>query len=122
MSEESSPSRTAAPSTSDTRGSGRRLVPRYPFIAEAELLDVSSGSRIKARTSEISLRGCYIDILNIFPDGSLVQLKIIKDNGVFETKGKVIYTHPGLGMGVFFFETPRGQLHLLEEWIAEAAN
>ncbi len=66
----------------------RRAVKRCPFVASAEVIELGSGTKLSARTSEIGLGGCYIDALNPFPDGTLVSLRILRDQGVFEAKGK----------------------------------
>src|SRR3989442_3664568 len=85
----------------------RRGVPRYRFMARAMVTELSSGTRLPARTSELGLNGCYIDTLELFPVGTLVQLRILKDNGVVQTSGKVLHCHPGIGIGNFFvYSTP----------------
>src|SRR2546422_9130392 len=82
----------------------RRSVPGYRFMARAMFTELSSGTRLAARTSELGLNGCYIDTLELFPIGTLVHLRILKDNGVFGTSGKVLYCHPGIGMGIVFVD------------------
>lgn len=96
-----------------------RAVRRCAFVASAEVTEVSSGTQLSARTSELGLGGCYIDALNPFPEGTLVQLRILRDQGVFETKAKVVYCHPNAGMGLAFAEITPDQRSLLETWLAE---
>ncbi len=36
----------------------RRFANRYPFAAEAEILDLKSGTRLSGVTSDLSLGGC----------------------------------------------------------------
>src|SRR5712692_6308714 len=43
----------------------RRGVPRYRFMARAVVTELSSGTRLPARTSELGLNGCYIDTLEL---------------------------------------------------------
>jgi PilZ domain len=97
----------------------KRSVRRCPFVASAEVTDVSTGTKLSARTSELGIGGCYIETLNPFPDGELVHLRILKDNGVFETKAKVVYCHKNCGMGLAFRDTNAKQRLLLEDWLAE---
>src|SRR5437870_11994251 len=78
----------------------RRGVPRYRFMARAIVTELSSGTRLPARTSELGLNGCYIDTLELFPVRTLVHLRILKDNGVFETSGRVLYAIRGLAWGL----------------------
>jgi hypothetical protein len=97
----------------------RRSVRRCAFVASAEVTEMCSGARLSARTSEVGLGGCYIDALNPFPEGTLVQLRIVRDQGVFETRAKVVYCDPRFGMGLAFAGTTPEQQSILEGWLAE---
>ena len=50
----------------------RRRGPRYPFIASAELIEQKADVRIASRVSEVSQNGCYLDMMNPFPQGTMV--------------------------------------------------
>src|SRR5580693_5931324 len=97
----------------------RRSVRRCPFVASAEVTELNSGTLLSGRTSELGLGGCYIDSLNPFPEGTHVGLRILRDQGVFETKAKVAYCDPRFGMGLAFTEMAPDQRSLLEAWLAE---
>ncbi|MFZ0038614.1 MAG: PilZ domain-containing protein [Candidatus Acidiferrales bacterium] len=97
----------------------RRRSPRYPIIAEARVTDLKTETEFKSRVSELSLEGCYLDFLNPLPEGSDLHLRISKDSGVFETDARVVYNHPGMGLGILFVKTPDAQRKILERWIAE---
>lgn len=99
--------------------SKKRAVRRCAFVASAEIIEPASGARISARTSELGLGGCYIETLNPLPDGSLVQCRILRDQGVFEAQAKVVYSHASFGMGLAFTEMAPEQRLLLENWLAE---
>jgi PilZ domain len=114
----SGPTNTQKRGGTDGRGK-QRAVRRCPFVASCEVTDVGSGARLSARTSELGVGGCYIDALNPFPVGTIVQLRILRDQGVFESKAKVVYVHPKFGMGVAFSEIATKQRSLLEDWLAE---
>jgi hypothetical protein len=100
----------------------QRSVRRCLFVASAEVTDLHSGARLSARTSELGLGGCYVDALNPFPEGTLVGLRILRDQGVFETHAKVVYCHSGFGMGLAFTELKPDQRSLLETWLAEIVS
>lgn len=100
----------------------RRSVPRYPLIATVEVVETASETRLSGRISEISRKGCYVDVLNTLPTGTAVRLWISRDEGTFETPGKIIYAQPGMGMGVLFLDTPAPQVQILETWLAEFAG
>jgi PilZ domain len=83
---------------------------------------LGSGALVSGRTSEIGLGGCYVDTLNPFPEGMLVGLRILRDQGVFETKAKIVYCDPTFGMGLAFTEMTPEQRSLLETWLAEIVS
>jgi len=99
----------------------KRTVPRYSFIAHVEVIEPASDTHIAGRVSEISRKGCYIDILITLPPGTLIHLKVLRDLGTFSTKGKIIYAQECMGMGVAFLETEEDQLNTLDAWLAELA-
>jgi hypothetical protein len=52
--------------------SEKRRTPRYVFFAAAELMEEKSEVRIASRLSELSVRGCYLDMMNPFPVGTSI--------------------------------------------------
>lgn len=97
----------------------QRAVRRCAFVASAEITELSTGTRLSARVSELGIGGCYIETLNPFPRETVVQLRILRDQGVFETKAKVVYFHANFGMGLAFTDMIPSQRSLLEDWLAE---
>jgi hypothetical protein len=100
----------------------QRSVRRCPFVASAEVTELRSGARLSARTSELSVGGCYVDAHNPFPEGTLVWLRILRDQGIFETKATVVYCDSRFGMGLTFTEMSPDQRSLLEAWLAEVVS
>jgi PilZ domain-containing protein len=99
--------------------SNRRTVRRCQLVATAEVTDVSSGTLLSARISELSLGGCYVDALTPFPEGTLVGLRILRDQGAFESNAKVIRCDSNFGMGLAFTVMAADQRSILEAWLAE---
>jgi hypothetical protein len=98
----------------------RRRSARYPLVVAAEVLEQPSGTKLSARASDISVKGCYIDTIYPIPTGSHVLVRLSREKQVFEAKGQVVYLSPGLGMGITFASTiPPEQLAILEGWLAE---
>ena len=95
-----------------------RTTPRFAFIAEAELI----GMNIRARVSELSARGCYLDSISPLPKGSEVRVRIRYGCSTCEFEGTVIYTHAGFGMGVVFGEFNHEQKSTLDVWLDELAR
>ncbi|MDP9337429.1 MAG: PilZ domain-containing protein [Acidobacteriota bacterium] len=98
----------------------RRRTPRYTFIASAELLEPQTEVRIATRVSELSVHGCYMDMLNPFPVGTPVRVKISADAAEFQSKARIVYAHPNLGVGVGFLDPEPQYLKVLQGWISEA--
>jgi hypothetical protein len=98
----------------------RRRTPRYAFIASAELLEPHTEMRIATRVSELSIHGCYLDMLNPFPVDTLALVKISAGDAVFQSKARVIYAHPNFGAGVVFLDPEPPYLAVLKGWISEA--
>src|SRR6266571_38358 len=98
----------------------RRRGPRYPFIASAELIEQKADVRIASRVSELSLNGCYLDMMNPFPQGTLVLVKISAGDSFFEAKAKIVYSQPNMGAGVGFLEVGTESQAALERWLDEA--
>lgn len=100
----------------------RRHAPRYSFIASAELVQEKSTVSITARVSELSLQGCYLDMVNPFPVRTIVQIKISSATDSFQAKGKVLYVHPGIGAGVIFVDVSPQSQTVLQRWLARAED
>ena len=108
-----------SPSGSATPYSERRKVPRYAFVATTVLADFANTTKLSGRITEISRAGCYVDILNVLPVGTLLNVQISCDKGTFTAKGRILYVHAGIGMGVVFLDPPKDQLEILDSWLAE---
>lgn len=99
----------------------KRRTPRFVFIAIAELTHRDSGVQIVSRVSQLSLYGCYVDLLNTLPVGTAVAMKIFAESQYFEANAMVIYAHPNLGMGLTFQEVSLKSGALLRQWLVEAS-
>ena len=100
----------------------RRRTPRYIFIASAELYEERTDVRVASRVSELSLHGCYLDMMNPFPAGTLVLLKIFADELTFQSKARIIYATPNVGAGVAFLDVEPKYDYILRRWLDEAAK
>ena len=102
------------------QNSERREVPRYPFVASAEEIDINTGAKLSARVSELSLKGCYLDTLNPFPQGTQIRLVIFHGDSKFTALATVMYSQPNMGMGVLFKAVEPEQLEVLQSWLEES--
>jgi hypothetical protein len=84
------------------------------------LIEVKADVRIASRVSELSRYGCYLDMMNPFPTGTMVLVKISAGEAFFESKAKIIYAQMNMGAGVGFLEMNAESQAALERWLDEA--
>jgi len=98
-------------------GSERRRAPRYPIIADAEITEIASETKLSARTSDLSAGGCFLDMVNPSPEGTEIVVRISRADTTFTARGKVVFQFP-IPDGVMFTSVPASQQpfwKLLEE-------
>ena len=105
---------------------GKRANPRFSFFADAEIT-LRDGTWVRAQLSELSSRGCYIDMLEPIPTRTKLRLRICDGMSACELDGKVIYMHSGgglgiFGMGVLFEEMGAEQHSTIEAWLRVLAG
>lgn len=98
--------------------SGLHRASRFPFSASIELTDVRSERLLKARTTNLSLFGCYVYTTGPFTEGTKVSLRIAHGGVSLAALGKVVYSKPNSGMGVAFTEIEPSSQAILEKWLA----
>ena len=106
-----------SPPEADIEYQEKRRSPRYSFIASAELIEEKADVRIASRVSELSLHGCYLDMMNPFPTGTMVLVKIAAGDAFFEVKAEIIYSQPNMGAGVGFLQVEPDSQAVLERWL-----
>ena len=99
--------------------SERRRAPRYPFIADAEVTEIASDTKLSAKTSDLSIGGCFLDMLNPSPVSTEIRVKISHASTTFTTLGRVVFILPSMGMGVVFTSVEDNQLATLQKWLSE---
>jgi PilZ domain len=78
---------------------------------------VRSERLLTARTSNLSLFGCYVETTEPFPEETKVSVKITHGGTSFAAQGRVAHSKPSFGMGVAFTTIePRSQA-ILENWL-----
>ena len=98
----------------------RRDAKRLPLILAVEVVEVDSGARLSARTSDVSRTGCYIDTLNPIPTGTVVRVKLSHESEDLDLLARIVYVSPRLGMGVRFDESITAeQLSVLDRWLTQ---
>ena len=95
---------------------------RYQFTATVELVDMQSRARVQARTSDLSRGGCYVDTTSPLPAATTVKMRLTKDKRSFEVQARVVYSLPGMGMGLVFTSAAPEQLKVLKRWLGELSG
>jgi hypothetical protein len=95
----------------------RRSHARYMFTTTSEVTDIKSGTKNVARSSDVSLGGCYIDTGSPLPLGTAVRLCLKKENKIFEAQAEVTSATVGMGMGLRFTSVDPKQLQILKKWV-----
>jgi hypothetical protein len=100
----------------------KRSVPRYPLAVPAVILEPLTQTELSCRTSDISLRGCFVEAVDRFPTNTIIRIKIERDKELFETWCRVVHVQKGIGTGVAFFEHPAEARLTIQSWIAERSQ
>jgi hypothetical protein len=93
----------------------RRRASRFPLIASAEVIELTTNTHLRARISDLSIVGCYLDTRNSLPAGTEVMVHIAHNETIFAALGIIAYCHPNMGMGVRFTDVPLDQHEILEK-------
>lgn len=95
----------------------RRYTIRYPFAADAELIDLESGQQVEGVTSDISMGGCFICTSKPLSVNARARMKLIRKNQVLEGLVVVRIVKPRVGMGIEFFDLESPHDDRLMAWI-----
>jgi hypothetical protein len=103
-----------AEAPSSTTLEERRKSARHTFSAAVEVFEPLSHLRIAGRSSDLSLGGCYLDMISPLPVGTQVTVRLQKGNTTLEAPATVIYSKVGMGMGLAFGEMTQDARGVLE--------
>jgi len=95
----------------------RRYAIRYPFAADAELIDLESGAQADGVTSDISLGGCFICTSKPLSLNARARMKLHRKGQTLEALVIVRIVKPRVGMGIEFFDLEQPNNELLASWI-----
>jgi hypothetical protein len=95
----------------------RRYTIRYPFAADAEMIDMDSGKQLTGVTSDISLGGCFICTSKTLPVNTRARMQLTRKGQIFDALVVVRIVKPRIGVGVEFFEVEAPNDRTLSDWI-----
>jgi hypothetical protein len=80
----------------------RRRYPRYPCDTGVRIHPEKTTAGYWGTLSDISFGGCYVYTFSPLPVGQMVTLIIKIGDAEVDVGGKIVSSHPGVGMGVAF--------------------
>ena len=95
----------------------RRYTIRYPFAADAELIDMESGKQVNGVTSDLSLGGCFVCTSRPLALNARARLTLTRKSQVLEALIVVRIVKPKVGMGIEFFDLESPNNEVLVNWI-----
>jgi PilZ domain len=95
----------------------RRYSIRYPFAADAELLDAETGVATTGVTSDLSIGGTFVCASKPFPLGSRIRVTLTRKEQVVEALAVVRIVKPRIGMGIEFLDVEAPFDQTLFRWI-----
>jgi hypothetical protein len=90
---------------------------RKPFVAAIMIIDVATELQTSARTSNLSMHGCFVPTPTPLISGAKVQITIVHAGAKFLAGGRVAYSRPD-GMGIAFTKIEQRDQTILEQWLS----
>ncbi len=106
----------------ERRREERRMHPRYKCGAGVEVRKQGVDGRVWGTVGDLSLGGCYVEMMTPFPAETLVELELTLGERRLKAGGVVRIAHAGCGMGVQFTEMSgesRAQLQQIVNCVAQ---
>ena len=96
----------------------RRYTIRYPFAADAELIDMENGKQVTGVTSDISLGGCFVCTRKTLPCNARARMRLTRKGESLDLLVVVRIVKPRVGLGIEFFDLEAPNDRVLANWIA----
>jgi PilZ domain len=97
----------------------RRYSIRYPFAADAVLLDLETGTTASGVTSDLSIAGAFICSSKTFKVGCRVRATLTRKDQVVEALAVIRVLKPRVGMGVEFLDVEGPFDQVLFRWVEQ---
>ena len=97
----------------------RRYAIRHPFAADAEFIDLGSGSAGSGVTSDLSMGGCFVCTSKPLEMSGRLKLKLTRKDQTVEALAVVRIVKPRVGMGIEFLDVEEKYHRTLDRWLVE---
>jgi len=111
-----------APATGGAPQAERRRFSRYKCSGEVQLRKEATDLPTWAKLADISLGGCYAELLSPLPLQTLVEFTIQADDLEIRGRGVVRTAHPSVGNGIAFTQMKADDWRRLNQVIARLAS
>jgi hypothetical protein len=106
----------------DRREVERRLHPRFNCAGTARIWENGQEHAVNGRLNEMSLGGCYIEMMSPMRVGAALRLELAVNARAFRAEGIVRTSQPTFGMGVQFTTIAPPEWDKLRRTIAELSG
>jgi hypothetical protein len=122
--EEEAPAKpmTAAPVSAVPSHRERRRSARFRCTGSVAMTPENSQVRMWGTITDISLRGCYVEMSSTLPVDTKVELVIDASGIRIRAKAVVRISYPGLGMGILISELAPEERQFLDKLLATLAQ
>jgi hypothetical protein len=93
---------SANPARATGAGKERRQFPRHACRIESAVAIEGTSMNVPAKVTDISMSGCYVEMLSPLPVDTLVEVTLNPGDTTFHVHGKVASSQMGMGMGIVF--------------------
>jgi PilZ domain len=97
----------------------RRYSIRYPYAADAILLDLETGTTASGVTSDLSIAGAFICSSKTFKVGCRVRATLTRKDQVVEALAVIRVLKPRIGMGIEFLDVEAPFDQILFRWVEQ---
>jgi hypothetical protein len=111
--------RTAASPWRSISERDRRYSVRYPFAADAEIINLETGAIVTGVTSDLSISGTFMCCSKPFSIGTRARLSLTRRDQTIEALASVRIVKQRVGMGLEFLDVAAPFDQLLFRWIEQ---
>lgn len=97
----------------------RRYSIRYPFAADAQLIDLESGATTSGVTSDLSIGGTFVCASKPLSLNARIRLTMTRKEQTVEALAVVRIVKPRIGMGIEFLDVESPYDQSLFRWIEQ---
>lgn len=100
----------------------RRYAIRHPFAADAEWIDLETGTRGDGVTSDLSLGGCFVCTNKPLPMKARVRVTLRRKEQSVQALAAVRIVKPRVGMGLEFIDVEAKDCGVLSRWLEQLSK